>query len=269
MLSTLSRFLLDPFHILLFLILGTLITRYFKEKRTSRIFFGITLLWFFMITTPFVPYAVLHSLESRYLPLIDHKLEPLRGENEVHIIVLGSGYVYNENFPANSQLDKEMLSRLVEGVRLHHQLQNSTLIVSGPYNHNTYSQAEVARRAAIQMNVHDSTIQTLHEGTTTHEEAQVYFSEFYKGQRLVVVTSAAHMHRALGEFRRLGIDAVPSPTSYRYRDEKGLQVSIMPSLSNIDNMRAGIFEYAALFRNYVSAGYAERVFSSISALSDD
>jgi len=247
MLSTLARFLIDPFHILLFMLVGTLIFRYFDNQRLFRVFLASAILWFFMITTPFVPYAILHPLESRYLPLDMEQFQ----DDDIHIIVLGAGYVYNDNLPANSQLDKEMLSRLVEGVRLHHKLQNSTLIVSGPYNHDTYSQAEVAKLAAIHMNVADNTIKMQHEGTTTYEEAEVYFRKFSQGQKLVVVTSAAHMHRALGEFRRLGIDTVPSPSSYQYRDKKGLRVSIMPSLKHVGEMRAGVFEYAALFRNYL------------------
>ena len=248
MLSSIARFALDPFHILMFLIAGMLFSYWFERKQPFKYFTSAAVLWFLIITTPFVPYAVLHSLESRYLPV---DVEQIQSDEEIHIIVLGAGYEYNENLPANSQLDREMLSRLVEGVRLHHLLHNSRLIVSGPYNHEIYSQAEVAKRAAIHMNVLESTIKTQHEGNTTHEEAKVYFRKFNQGQKLVVVTSAAHMHRALGEFRRLGIEAVPSPSSYRYRDEKGLQVSLMPSVSHIDNLRSGMFEYAALFRNYV------------------
>lgn len=249
MLSTLARFILDPFHIMMFLIVGAVLTRYFQRKRSFKIFLGSGILWFLIITTPFIPYTLLHSLESRYLPVKTEQVQ--NNEEEIHIIVLGAGYIYNENLPANSQLDSEMLTRLVEGIRIHNQLQFSTLIVSGPYNHDTYSQADVAKRAAILLGVPDSTIRTQHDGTTTYEEARVYFDKFYNGQQLVVVTSASHMHRALGEFRRLGIDAIPSPSSYRYKSEKGMKISFIPALSHIDEMRAGLFEYAALFRNYV------------------
>lgn len=249
MLSTVIRFFINPFHIFLFLIFGMMIAWFFHKQRSFKIFLSSAILWFLIITTPFIPYTILHSLESRYLPVNAEQIQS-NGE-EVHIIVLGAGYVYNEALPANSQLDKEMLSRLVEGVRIHYKLQYSTLIVSGPYNHETYSQGEVAKQAAVLLGVPDSTIRTQHEGTSTYEEARVYHQKFYEGQKLVVVTSASHMHRALGEFRRLGIDAVPSPSSYRYRSEEGMKVSFMPSLSHIDEMRAGLFEYAALFRNYV------------------
>ena len=248
MLSTVGRFILDPFHILLFFIAVMLISMRFDVKRLARYSAVLVMIWFFMITTPFIPYTLLHSLESRYLPV---DVEQIQSENEIHIIVLGAGYIYNENLPANSQLDREMLTRLVEGVRLHHQLKNSILIVSGPYNHDLYSQADVAKRAAISLGVTDSAILTQSEGHTTHEEALVYRSRFYDGQRVVVVTSASHMHRALGEFTRLGIDAIPSPSSYRYRSEKGMRISFIPSLSHIDDMRAGMLEYAALFRNFI------------------
>lgn len=248
MLSTIARFLLDPFHILLFLIAGMLLSHWFGRKKPFRYFISMAVLWFLIITTPFVPFAVLYSLESRYLPV---KVNQIQSDEEIHIIVLGAGYVYNESLPPNSQLDKEMLSRLTEGVRVHHRLHNSVLIVSGPYNHEVYSQADVARKAALNMGVADSLIRTQSDGHTTFEEARVYFQTLYEGRKLVVVTSAAHMHRALGEFRRLGIDAVPSPSSYRYRSENGMDVSYMPSISNIEALRSGLFEYAALFRNYV------------------
>jgi len=251
MLSTVARFALDPFHILLFLIAGMLLSHWFFGKRPFRCVASLTVVWFCVITTPFIPYAVLSSLESRYLPL---DVSQVTADEEIHIVVLGAGYIYNEALPANSQLDREMLTRLVEGVRIHNQHRNSILIVSGPFNHDTYSQADVAKQAAMDLGVADSTLRTQSEGHTTHEEAQVYHRKFYEGQKLVVVTSALHMHRALGEFRRLGIDAVPSPSSYRYRDENGMRVSFMPSLSHVENMRAGMFEYAALLRNYVREG---------------
>lgn len=251
MLSSIARFVLNPFHILMFLALGAAVTHFFKQKRIFRVFFASSVLWFLIITTPFVPYTLVYSLESRYLPLADDELVPLREKNDVHVIVLGSGYVYNENLPANSQLDKEMLSRLAEGVRLAHKLENSSLVVSGPYNHDIYSQADVAKKAAIGMGIPGDIILTQSEGTTTTEEAQVYHENHYHGQKLVVVTAASHMHRALSEFRRMGIDAVPSPSAYRFRSENGMRISFWPSLSHIDDMRAGMFEYAALFRNYV------------------
>jgi len=248
MLSSLARFALDPFHILLFLIAVMLISMRFDVKRLARYSAILGVIWFFMITTPFIPYALLHSLESRYLPL---DVEQIESEEEIHIIVLGAGYIYNRDLPPNSQLDREMLSRLVEGVRIYHHHPNSILILSGPFNNDVVSQAEVAKRAAMQMRVPETSMQTQHEGLTTREEAQVYHRKLYEGQKLVVVTSASHMPRALEEFSRLGIDAIPSPSSYRYRSERGLKLSFWPTLSNVDAMRAGMFEYAALFRNYV------------------
>jgi len=248
MLSSVARFVLDPFHILLFLIAGMLLSYWFGRKRTFRYSASLVVIWFFVITTPFIPYIITHSLEKRYLPL---DTDQLQSNEEIHIIVLGAGYVYNENLPPNSQLDKEMVSRLAEGIRIYHKLRNRKLIVSGPYNNDRYSQADVAKMAASQMGVPDSMIFTQSEGKTTYEEAQVYFQKYYEDQQLVVVTSASHMARALGEFQYLGIDAVPSPSSYFYRSENGFRVSFIPSLSNIKSMRTGIFEYAAQFRIYI------------------
>jgi uncharacterized SAM-binding protein YcdF (DUF218 family) len=42
------------------------------------------------------------------------------------------------------------------------------------------------------------------------------------GQRFLLVTSAYHMPRAMGVFRRAGFDVWPAPTDYRTRDVRDL-----------------------------------------------
>ena len=54
---------------------------------------------------------------------------------------------------------------------------------------------------------------------TTYENA-LYLKEMLKpepGQRFVLVTSAFHMPRSVGTFRKLGFDVIPWPTDYRTR----------------------------------------------------
>jgi uncharacterized SAM-binding protein YcdF (DUF218 family) len=246
--TSLIKFLLDPFNILLFLLLGSALLYIFKKVRICKWMIICSLIWLLLISTPFLPYAVLISLENRYDPLFVEELK--LAEDEYHIVVLGSGYSYNERFPANTQLDLKTLGRLVEGVRIFNQLPNGKIVTSGPYNNKSISQAEVVKNAALLLKVPEVKILMQSEPVTTYEEAKYYHEKFYSGQKVIVVTSAAHMHRAISEFRRLGMDAIPSPTNYTYRDINGLRISIMPSTGNIFNLRTGVYEYAALIRNY-------------------
>src|SRR6056297_2934492 len=122
MTSSIARYFLDPFHILLILIIVSFIARRFFRKRVFMTAVIAAGAWFLLITTPFLPYIVLNSLEKRYLPV---NAQVLSHAGDLHIIVLGAGYFYNRDLPANSQLDKQMLARLAEGVRIYNHYPNS------------------------------------------------------------------------------------------------------------------------------------------------
>lgn len=143
------------------------------------------------------------------------------------------------------------LGRLIEGIRIQRQIPGSKLVTSGPYNNRMASQAEVAKRTAVLLGVDESSVLVQSEPQTTYEEALIYHERFYNGERLIVVTTAAHMPRALLEFQRLGIDVLPSPTNYTYRGIHGLRFTLMPSPAYIDHLRLAIYEYAAMVRNHI------------------
>lgn len=96
MISNTARFLLDPFHIFLFLLGAGAIFYYVKKKRVSNAFFTAGAIWLLLITTPYLPYAVLNSLEKQYDPVVIENLD--FPNDQYHIIVLGAGYSYNERF---------------------------------------------------------------------------------------------------------------------------------------------------------------------------
>jgi uncharacterized SAM-binding protein YcdF (DUF218 family) len=63
-------------------------------------------------------------------------------------------------------------------------------------------------------------------------------------KRVLLVTSAAHMPRALASFRAAGIDATPAPTDYRVdeRDEPTL-LKFLPSAEALSTTTEGLREY--------------------------
>jgi uncharacterized SAM-binding protein YcdF (DUF218 family) len=142
------------------------------RKKSSRKLLGLSLLWLAMISTPFIPDLVVQSLENRYPVLVADgndpvqlfKNEDLPGNiaapaSDVHILVLGGGHTYDDRLPANNQLSLQALARLAEGVRLHRQIEGSTLITSGwAGKRETISQAEVLAKAALLLGVDSSRI---------------------------------------------------------------------------------------------------------------
>ncbi len=250
--SEFARTIFDPFNIFLFFSLISLLLWLLDKSKLFKWFIAVTAIWFYLITTPFLPYVVLNSLEKLYDPVDVSLLEDL--DAEYHVVVLGAGYYYNERLPANSQLNLITLGRLVEGVRICNSLENCTLVTSGPYFSEIVSQAEVARKAAIMMGIPEQKILTQSEPRTTREEAIIYSRNHYNGQKVIVVTTAAHMHRAIKDFRYAGIDAIASPTNFRYKRDKGFKFKLVPSPVYIGHLRSGVFEYAALFRDRFRGG---------------
>lgn len=245
------RYLIHPFTILWILLVGSVLLFMFKKKRLFKWVYFIMIGWFFLISTPIVPVYLLKSLENQYEPLINIE-EIIDMDHEYHIVVLGAGYRSSNRLPDTSKLMTQTLNRLVEGIRLYNALPNSKLITSGPYSFsNQPSQAEVAKAAAISLGVPDTDIFTQSEPYNTLEEAEIYSKKFYRGQKVIVVTDAAHMPRAIYEFEKF-IDApIASPANLSY-SHKGISysdLSIIPSYTYIQHMNRAMIEYAATFRN--------------------
>ena len=253
MISDIVRFFLDPFHLFFFLIVVGFVSILLRKDRCKQWFFSVAFVWLLLITTPFLPFLILNSLESKFDPILEP--DPILMETDVHILVLAAGYSWNDRLPSNSQLDKKTLGRLVEGIRLYKKLPNSTLITSGPYNNPKVSQAEVAKQAAIDLGVPEQMILVQDRPETTAEEVHYYLSNYYQGQEVIVVTSALHIHRAVQLFKRAGIEVHPSPANFKYKDMEGLRITIMPSANHIEPLRKGLFEYAALLRDNLSSKF--------------
>ncbi|MCG6283356.1 ElyC/SanA/YdcF family protein, partial [Vibrio diabolicus] len=68
-------------------------------------------------------------------------------------------------------------------------------------------------RVALALGVAKSDIILLETAKDTWEEAR-QAAAFVQQRRLVLVTSASHMQRALNEFNSAGLQPIPAPTNY-------------------------------------------------------
>jgi uncharacterized SAM-binding protein YcdF (DUF218 family) len=87
--------------------------------------------------------------------------------------------------------------------------------------------------------------------------------------RVLLVTSALHMRRALATFRSVGIEAVPAATDYRVVEGRTTLLDLLPSAGALDGSTAAIREYVGYivydWRGWIAArdDYAqERVFEA-------
>ncbi|NBC27891.1 MAG: hypothetical protein GVY08_13590 [Bacteroidetes bacterium] len=240
------KFLIDPFNMLWFLVGIGLVCQLMKKKRAATIVFIGAGVWFLIISTPLIPTKLLDSLERQYEPVRVHQIEDTQAPT--HIIVLGKGHGFDDRLPANSLLSTKALGRLAEGIRLHNQLPNSTLILSGYSASGRTPQAEMLRNTALLLGVEKEKTRMQTEPGNTLEEAKFYAENYSGNERVILVTSAVHMPRAVMLFERAGIEVLPSPANYRLKGSWRNVWFRWPSMGSIENMRAAIFEYAALLK---------------------
>jgi uncharacterized SAM-binding protein YcdF (DUF218 family) len=82
----------------------------------------------------------------------------------------------------------------------------------------------------------------------TQAEAFEYVRKFGKQKKLVIVTDATHMPRAMRIFKDSGLDAVPAPTNFYIRHgTKENRWSWIPSGEYINLMEIAMHEYAGMF----------------------
>ncbi|MDR1171904.1 MAG: YdcF family protein [Bacteroidales bacterium] len=111
--------------------------------------------------------------------------------------------------------------RLWQAVSLYRQGKTGKILISGGGAENTKSEAAAVRDALIAMGIPDSAILTETRSRNTHENA-VFSAELVTanqpGATCVLITSALHMKRSLGCFRKAGLnpDAFPAEHIARY-----------------------------------------------------
>lgn len=248
MLTYAVNFLIDPFNIFWVLVLVAGIFYILKSDRLFKSIAALSVAWFLIISTPLVPGLVLNSLEDRYEPIhVEQLTDP---DEKYHILILGGGHGFDDRLPANSLLSLNALGRLNEGIRLHNQLPNSKLVLSGYSSSGGTTQAEILQQTALLLGVHEDATLIQSEPANTYQEGRIYSEKFGDSHPLIIVTSAAHMARAVQVFKHFDIEPIPSPTNYRLKGSRKIRWFGLPSMRNISNLHTGLSEYAAITRDW-------------------
>lgn len=232
-----------PLFWVLFLLI--LLFRIFKKKKTANRLTWIALAWLFLISTPFLPDALLKPLENKYPSLTKTSLERIK--RPTNILVLGAGFVNDLKLNPNDQLAETALSRLIEGIRIYQTIPESKIITSGFGNREKTTSAKVMAKTALLLGVDSSRLFIQEKPTRTLEEAMEYQRLFADTCQLIVVTSAIHMPRSMYLFHKAGLNPIAAPTNHLYKkSEEPDPYYGFPSSKNIKKMEAVIHEYVGL-----------------------
>jgi len=234
--------LLHPFSIFLLGIILSAVLYYFKKRSSAKVIGILSFAWLLLCSLSLVTDPLVKKLEGRF-----PTYKPSSQDSSLYyIIVLGGGHAEDPDLPANAQLHVTALGRLVEGIRIHRLLPNSKLVLSGYSPNNGTSQAAIQNKTALSLGVDEKNMYVQDKPKNTYEEAEGFAKRFGKDNKLIIVSTATHIPRAVRMFKLQGINAIPAPTNYLVRTGNVGDKPWWPTVRNIDNLHSVIKEYIAI-----------------------
>lgn len=245
LLSRLAVEALSPLSLSIILFIAGLLFNLFHKRKLGIFFQSLGLL--VILTTGYGLFTRQHlfSLENQYPPLNLATLGKERKEAIKYIVVLGSGHVSDSRLPVTSQICGSSLFRLVEGIRLSRELPATQLILSGGIGYDPVPNGEVVAGVARSLGMDTQRILVENRPRDTIQEAKL-LQPLLQDKEFILVTSAAHMSRAMSIFGELDLSAIPAPTDYVLKQHHNPPASsFFPSLQNLGIAKGVLYEKLA------------------------
>lgn len=227
---------------------------FLMRKRQPRLGNALILSCFFLLyLLSILPVsdALIRPLESDFPPLKDTSLNPLDP-----IVVLTGGATDLSWLGLRPVPSETSLARLIYGVTLYRQMPGAILIVSGGSGNPgapEISEAGAMKDVAISLGVPGRDILVEQNSRNTLENVRA-LKRVIGGKRIILITSAFHMKRAVAMFSRVGINVIPAPTDYM-SEQKGISFyGLIPKAGNLENSSIAIYEYLCLLWYGVRGG---------------
>ena len=245
-LSKLAPAFLFPPGLTIVLLVGAAFLRRRRPTLAGAVVF-IALASTWALSTHFVAETFLRSLESRYPTIL-----PADAPQADAIVVLG-GYLHSPGGThAFSELN-ESGDRLWMGAQLFRAAKAPLVLLTGGnvpmFRGHSVSEALAAKDLLQAWGVPGAAILVETESRNTRENATLS-SPILAGKgarRLLLVTSAFHMPRAVAIFRRAGMDVTPVPTDYQSGwDDGDLPFRVLPDAESMYKSNLALREWLGL-----------------------
>jgi uncharacterized SAM-binding protein YcdF (DUF218 family) len=232
------------------LILGLFFLWVTQRQRLGKILVTLGTVLLLLLSSSFISSGLLTPLEHRYPALLHPETIAWEGPHPATspkwIVVLGGGHVSDPRLPPNSQIVGTALSRVVEGVRLYKAIPGSKLLLSGGGGYDPIPEAEVLARIAVLLGAKPQDILLEPDSRDTADEAEI-IAKMIGRKKFILVTSAAHMPRAMALFKKCGLRPLPAPTDYLDRQAQGFSLgSFSPRAVSLEQVETAVHEYLGL-----------------------
>jgi uncharacterized SAM-binding protein YcdF (DUF218 family) len=236
--------LLQPY-LLLFLLSGIGIANLWRSRRAPIGRLLLATLPFAALTvlsTPAIAYLSLGTLEWRYPP------EERRPDDAEAIVVLGGGIHLPDATRLRAEMNSDSLVRCLHAAVVYRQGKPCPVVVCGGRiapGPSTPPLAHLMRDFLRDQGLDDADLIVEDRSRTTHENA-VECRKLLEQRRIgkvILVTDATHMFRALRSFRKQGIQAVPSACHHLATQFEWTVFDFLPSADAVQNHQQTFHEW--------------------------
>jgi len=200
--------ILPPASLILLMLGGLLLTRWHRNAGRALAAAGICLLYLLSIEP--VADWLIRPLEAVYPPFRSV------GTKADAVVLLGGGVKDLSWVPAAPEPAEHSISRLVTGIEIARTL-HLPLIVSGGNSEITRggpAEADALADNAVRLGFAQQEL-VIESGSRNTWENAAAVKALIPGKTIILVTSAFHLKRAAGMFRKNGFTVLPAPADYR------------------------------------------------------
>jgi uncharacterized SAM-binding protein YcdF (DUF218 family) len=236
--------LLHPYTILSLLTALAIANLWRKRRETRRRLVLVTALFaaLIILSTPAVGHLALRTLEGQFPPL--SRRPPGVGA----IVVLAGGVDLPDETGGPAELESDTIQRCLHAVQLYRQGTPCPVLVSGGKvdpDAPGPAFAEVMRDFLLQHDVRASDLLVEKTSRDTYENAVESHKllEQHNVGKIVLVTDAMHMNRALGCFRKQGLEVVPAPCHFQAGHLEGSLRDYLPDPDAVAACQEALHEW--------------------------
>jgi uncharacterized SAM-binding protein YcdF (DUF218 family) len=202
------------------------------KKRIAGGLIGAALILYLFFGTGIISFWLLGTLETRY-----PRFKEADGLKGVRKIVVLTGYAETDPaLPPSSEVNFASAFRVLETRRIFNFLPGANVLITGGGDVPT-----IMRNLMVSLGIPQSRIILENQSSNTLESA-IQVQKMLKGKKFILVTSAGHMPRAMGAFRKLGMNPIPAPTNF-ISVKKIRLIHFFPSPLHLEYSDLAVHEY--------------------------
>ena len=221
----------------LLLLLAAMVLRRFS--RLALLLGVLSFAWLYVCSTALFADLLMGNLEDRYRP---KALSVVPSADA--IVVLGGGTRGDTHFSSMGDLNQSA-DRLTHAVQLYKAGKAPLILLSGGGDPDGRPEAELMYEHLELMGVNPRSMKMERESRNTHDNA-VYSAVVLQGRgvrKILLVTSAYHMGRAVPLFERQGFEVIPAPTDFQRLVGDPIVPRWLPSADDLVRTSYAIKEY--------------------------